>query len=78
MPKLSPLKAKEIIKIFLKIGFYKHHQTGSHIQLRHEQKLHLRVTIPRHDKFELPASVVGSILKQAELNKETFIELIKK
>ena len=70
MPKISPIKAKKLIKIFLKLDFFVHHQTGSHIQLRHNTKIHLRVTIPRHDRFELPPSVLLSILNQAEITKD--------
>lgn len=77
MTKLSPLKARRIIRLFLKVGFYIHHQTGSHVQLRHLQKTHLRLTIPRHDKFDLPSSVIINILKQAEITREEFIKLLK-
>lgn len=77
MPKIPPLKAKRIIKIFLKEGFYIHHQSGSHVHLRHLCKLHLRVTIPRHDKFEMSPFVVNSILNQAEITKEEFLKLLK-
>lgn len=74
--KLSPLKAKQLIKLFLKIDFFIHHQTGSHIQLRHYHKQHLRVTIPRHDRFELPSFVINSILKQAEMSRSEFLDLL--
>lgn len=77
MPKIPPIKGKAVVATLLKCGFYKHHQTGSHIQLRHTEKLHLRVTVPRHDKFELPTFVVGSILKQAEITKEEFFKILK-
>ncbi|MDO8604574.1 MAG: type II toxin-antitoxin system HicA family toxin [bacterium] len=78
MPKIPPLKAKKIIKVFLKEGFYVHHQAGSHVHLRHLSKKHLRVTIPRHDKFELPPFIVNSILTQSEITKEQFLKLFKK
>ncbi len=78
MPKIPPLSGKEIIAVLLSCGFHKHHQTGSHVQLRHLTKQHLRITVPRHDKFDLPAFVVGSILKQAELTKEEFIKIWKR
>jgi len=77
MFKLPALKAKRILKILLKLNFYIHHQVGSHIQLRHHEKKYLRVTIPRHDNFDLPVFVVHSILKQAEINKEEFWNLLK-
>lgn len=77
MPKIPPLKGKTIVAILLKNGFYKHNQTGSHIQMRHTERLHLRVTVPRHDKFELPSFVVGSILKQSEITKEEFLKMLR-
>ena len=76
MPKIPPIKAKKLIKIFIKLGFFIHHQTGSHAQLRHDTKTHLRVTIPRHDRFELPLSVLLSILNQAEITKEELIKYL--
>lgn len=77
MPKIPPIKAKIVVKVLLKASFYKHHQTGSHIQLRHRKEIHLRVTIPRHDRFDLPPFVISSILKQANLTKEEFLKLLK-
>jgi len=76
MTKLPALKPKKVLKALLRAGFYIHHQTGSHIQLRHPQKSHLRVTIPYHSKFDLPSSVINSILKQTEISKEEFLKLL--
>lgn len=76
MPKITPRKGKEVIAVLLKLGFFKHHQTGSHVQLHHNTKPHLRVTVPRHDKFELPAFVIGSILKQAEISRDEFLHIL--
>ena len=76
MTKLPALKPKKVLKALLRAGFYVHHQTGSHVQLRHSQKSHLRVTIPYHSKFDLPSSVINSILKQTEISKEEFLKLL--
>ena len=76
MPKISPIKAKKLIKIFLKLGFYVHHQTGSHVHIRHDIKTHIRITIPRHDRFDLPIGVLISILKQAEITKDELIKYL--
>lgn len=76
MGKLRALKPKVVLKALLRAGFYIYHQRGSHIQLRHLQKTHLRVTIPYHSRFDLPASIVASISKQAELSREEFIDLL--
>lgn len=70
MSKQPVLKAKELIRALLKAGFFIHHQKGSHVQLQHVEKKHLRITVPFHGRFDLPREVVISILKQAELSKE--------
>jgi len=75
-PRLPVLKPKEVLKALLKAGFELHHQTGSHAQLRHPGKPHLRVTVPRHDRFDLPLPVLKSILRQAELSVEEFLEFL--
>lgn len=76
MSKLPALKPNVILKALLRNGFYIHHFAGSHAQLRHSQKLHLRVTVPRHTRFDLPSSVLQSILNQAELTREEFLGLL--
>ncbi len=77
MSRLPVLKSKKVLKTLLRAGFYIHHQRGSHIQLRHSSKSHLRITIPSHTHFDLPAAVISSILKQAEISKKEFINLLK-
>ncbi|MBU1472936.1 type II toxin-antitoxin system HicA family toxin [Patescibacteria group bacterium] len=44
MPKLPVIKAKNLLSALQKAGFAKHHQAGSHIQLKHADGR--RVTIP--------------------------------
>ncbi|MGA8012102.1 MAG: type II toxin-antitoxin system HicA family toxin [Candidatus Acidiferrales bacterium] len=74
--KLPLLKPRAVLRALLRTGFYIHHQSGSHAQLRHVTKLHLRVTVPRHDRFDLPRPVLRSILQQAELGVDEFIALL--
>ena len=76
MSKIPPLKAKKVIKKLLKLGFYIHHQTGSHAQIKHYNKVHLRVTVPRHDRSDLPYFVIKNILNQAEISSEDFLKLL--
>lgn len=77
MPAQVPaLKPRQVLRALLRLGFHVHHQTGSHAQLRHPEKPHLRVTIPRHERFDLPKSVIRSILKQAELTVEEFLQVL--
>lgn len=77
MSKLPPMRPKQAIQVLLRAGFFIHNQIGSHVHLRHPIKNYLKVTVPRHDRFNLPTYVVISILKQAELSKDEFIRLLK-
>jgi predicted RNA binding protein YcfA (HicA-like mRNA interferase family) len=72
MPKQPVLKARKLVKVLLTKGFYVHHQTGSHINLRHEHKVHLHVVIPFHNR-ELAPKTLKSILIQSEL---TFSDIV--
>jgi predicted RNA binding protein YcfA (HicA-like mRNA interferase family) len=75
-PALPVLRPKRVLRALLRAGFIIHHQTGSHAQLRHSERPHLRVTVPRHDRFDLPQGVLRSILRQAEMTVEEFLELL--
>jgi predicted RNA binding protein YcfA (HicA-like mRNA interferase family) len=73
MTKLSRISYRKLFSILLKLGFYFHHQTGSHIHLRYRTKEYLRVVIPTN-KETLAPKTLKTILKQAEL----ILEEIKK
>ncbi|HXP78711.1 MAG TPA: type II toxin-antitoxin system HicA family toxin [Verrucomicrobiae bacterium] len=75
-PDLPVLKPRKVLRALLRAGFAIHHQTGSHAQLRHPGKPHLRVTVPRHDQFDLPKPILRSILRQAEITVEEFLDLL--
>ena len=68
-PKSSLAGRNEVLKHAL--GFFVHHQTGSHINLRHATKSHLHVVIPANRK-ELAPKTFKSILFQAELSVKEF------
>jgi predicted RNA binding protein YcfA (HicA-like mRNA interferase family) len=75
MPKLPVLKSKEVLRALQSFGFYVHHQRGSHARLFHGTRSDLRVPIPMHNK-DLPEKTLKSILRQAGLSVEEFIELL--
>jgi len=74
MPKLPNISGKELVKIFNKKGFEVDHQTGSHIILRCKEPPHRRLTIPNHK--EIAKGTLLSIIKQAGLTREEFLELV--
>lgn len=74
MPKLPRVGSRKAITVLLRAGFYVHHQTGSHINLRHSIKHYLHVVVPR-GKHDLAPKTLKSIIVQAELSVEEFVEL---
>ena len=75
MPKLPVLKARELFKILKKLGFYKYHQVGSHIQLKHADGR--RTTIPYHPRLEIRRGTLKAIIEDLSMTVEEFTEAIK-
>jgi len=70
--KLPALKPKLVIKALERNGFYVHHTTGSHYILK---KGNLRITVAYHNK-DLKPGTLSSIIKQAGLTVEEFLDLL--
>ena len=73
MPKLLVIKARQLYKILLKLGFEKHHQVGSHIQLRHPDGR--RTTIPYHPSQEIRKGTLKAILNDIDVTTEEFLQV---
>lgn len=54
-------------------GFYIERQSGSHIQLKHQDGR--RLTLPRHDPIKV--GVMKSIIEQAKTTQEEFLKYLK-
>lgn len=76
MPKLPVVKASKLFRVLLKLGFYKHHQVGSHLQLKHPDGR--RVTLPFHPSQEIHRGTLKAIIGDLELTVEEFIKALKK
>lgn len=61
-----PPKAREVIKLLKKDGWFECGQVGSHLHLKHPSKTG-KVTIPVHKGKDLEPTTFKSILKQAGL-----------
>ena len=75
MPKLPRISSRKLLRALLRAGFYIHHQTGSHANLRHTTKTHLHLVVPQHGG-DLAPKTLKSIIAQAEMTVEQFIELL--
>ena len=76
MPKLPVVKARLLFKALRKLGFLKHHQSGSHIQLKHPDGR--RTTIPYHPTQEIRRGTLKAIIDDIDLTVEEFIRALKK
>lgn len=74
MTKLPQIKPKYLIKFFIKQGFQISRQEGSHARLVHPNGQ--KITIAVHNKPIAPGTL-QSILKQAEMDRKTFLKLFK-
>jgi len=73
--KLASLKPREVVRALEKAGFFIHETSGSHVHLKHYHKPG-RVTVPYHERFDLPKHIVKSILRQAGLTNQEFFRLL--
>jgi predicted RNA binding protein YcfA (HicA-like mRNA interferase family) len=76
-PKLANLKPREVVCALERAGFYIHETSGSHVHLKHPQRPG-RITVPYHERFDLPKHIVKSIVRQAGLTNLEFFRLLGK
>jgi len=74
-PSLPSLKPREVLRALQRAGFYIHHQTGSHIVLKHLSQPSKRVILPYHNK-DLKKGTLHNILKQAGLSVDEFLKFL--
>ncbi len=70
MPKLSPIRSRELIAILKKLGFKKVHQKGSHVRMRHPDGR--RTTITLHAGEKVGVGLLGKILRDVQVSRKYF------
>jgi len=75
MPKLPIIRAKELIRILNKLGFFKFHKVGSHAQFKHLDGR--RVTVSVHSGKEIGRKTLKGIIDDLDLTVEEFIKILK-
>ena len=70
--RLPPMKAREVIAILAKAGWYVDHATGGHHILRHANKPGV-VPVPYHGNRDIKVGVLRSIIRQAGMTVEEFL-----
>lgn len=73
MPKLSPIRARELINILEKRGFHKVHQKGSHVRLVHSDGR--KTTVPLHSGEKVGVGLLRKILRDVHIPRNEFEKL---
>ena len=73
MPKLPILSAKELIKIFEKVGYSIVRQKGSHIRMHHKTKD--SITIPNHKT--IGRGLLKKVLRDSQISLDELTQLMK-
>lgn len=72
--KLPALKARDVIRILEKLGFYKLRQKGSHICFKHPDG---RFTlVPRHNNEDIGRGLLRQILREINILPEEFSKFL--
>jgi predicted RNA binding protein YcfA (HicA-like mRNA interferase family) len=71
-PSLPIVSGREVVSALAKVGFSEVSQRGSHLKLSNQAGM--TVIVPMHR--ELARGTLRSILRQADLTVEAFIELL--
>lgn len=76
MPKLPVIKARELIRVVNRLGFFKFHQVGSHAQFKHPDGR--RITVPIHKGKDVGKKTLKGIINDLELTLEEFLRVLRK
>ncbi len=74
-PRQPRITAAQLLRALRRDGWEQHHQTGSHLYLKHETKPGM-VTVPRHAGVIIKPKTLASILDQAGLSNDQLRELL--
>ena len=73
MPKISPVRGKELIKILQKQGFMVVRQRGSHVRLEHIDGR--KTSVPVHTGESVHVGLLRKILRDVQISPEKFHQI---
>ena len=73
MPKLSPIRGRELIAILTREGFRTVRQKGSHVRLEHPDGR--KTSVPLHSGESVRVGLLRKILRDTHITPEVFIKL---
>ena len=75
-PRAPRLTGRQIEKALLQADWYLHHSRGSHFYYRHPEHPGKQITVPIHAGEIIPQKTLRSIIEQADLTLDEFINLL--
>ena len=76
MGRLPVVSGREVLRALLRAGFEEKGWRGGHAVLRHPETRR-SVPVPLHGGRDLPPCTVRTIIRQAGLTVDEFVELLK-
>lgn len=76
MPKLPIIKAKKLIQVLNRLGFFKFHQVGSHAQFKNLNGR--KITVPIHQGKDIGKKTLKGIINDMEITVDEFIKIFKR
>ena len=73
MPKLSPIRGKNLVEILEKLGFQKVRQKGSHARMEHTDGR--KTSVPLHPGENVGIGLLRKILRDTNLSPNDFEKL---
>lgn len=74
MSNFPSVKAKDFVRVIKKLGFYLDRQKGSHAIYKNSNGL--RVVVPIHSGKDLKPGTLIGMIRDIDIDKETFFELL--
>ena len=74
MPKLPVIKVRELIRVLERLGFFRHHQVGSHAQYKHLDGR--RITVPMHYGRDVRKNMLRGIIDDLDITVDELKELL--
>lgn len=73
--KLPAVKAKDLIRVALKLGFEFDHQSGSHV-IYYRKSDKRRIVVPIHAGKDIKPKTLNGIIKDMGIERENFHKLL--
>jgi predicted RNA binding protein YcfA (HicA-like mRNA interferase family) len=74
MPKLKPLKAREVIKKLKKLGFSGPYPGGKHVRMVHHER-GIIIPIPMHKGKDVSVGLIREIINEVGISRGEWINL---